>query len=350
MAVALSGGVDSAVTAMLLAEQGYEVIGVHMHLWREPPEEGALPLPDPAVNARRVARALDIPFYVVDLVRPFKRLVVDPFIAGYRAGRTPNPCLFCNRRIKYGALLRWAIAHGARWLATGHYARVRLAPDGRTWQLLRGVDRRKDQSYVLYALGQEELARVMWPLGEKSKDWVRRVAAERGLPVTHAVESQDLCFIPDNDYRRFLRRYAPQALVPGPILDSSGREIGRHKGLAGYTVGQRRGLGIAAPEALYVLRLDPSRNALIVGPRRELGRDRLIAEDVHWVSGRPPDGPVSAGVKIRYRAPPAPAVVVPMPGARAEVRFARPLRDITPGQGAVFYDGEVVLGGGIIGG
>ncbi len=346
--MALSGGVDSAVTALLLIEQGYEVIGVTMRLWREPPEQDTVPAPDPTINARRVAEALDIPFYVVDLVQPFKRSVIDPFIAGYRAGRTPNPCLFCNRHIKFGALLRWAIAQGAQWMATGHYARVRRSPDGQTWQLLRGIDRRKDQSYVLYTLGQAELARVLWPLGEHVKSWTRQIAAARGLPVSHAVESQDLCFIPDNDYRRFLQRHAPQALVPGPILDSSGHEIGRHKGLAGYTVGQRRGLGIAAPEPLYVLRLDIARNALIVGPRRELGCDRLIAREVRWVSGHPPDTPVSAGVKIRYRAPPAPAVVIPLPGARAEVHFATPLRDITPGQGAVFYDGELVLGGGII--
>jgi tRNA-specific 2-thiouridylase len=295
-----------------------------------------------------VAQALGIPFYVVDVVRPFKQIVVDRFIAEYSAGRTPNPCLYCNRHVKFGYLLEQSLALGAHNMATGHYVRTRLAPDGRSWQLLRGVDRSKDQSYFLYTLGQETLARARFPLGEWTKDRVRALARERGLPAAKAEESQDLCFVADNDYRRFLREHAPQVFEPGPILDSMGQELGRHSGLVRYTVGQRSGIGIAAPEALYVLRLDVDRNALIVGPKRELGRDWLIAEQVNWVGGAAPSKAIAPMAKIRYRARPIRATVTQLPNNRARVHFAEPLRDITPGQGVVLYDGDVVLGGGLI--
>ena len=351
VAVALSGGVDSAVTAALLLEQGNEVFGVSMRLWQEPPQpEGNCPqkaLCDPTLGAQQVAAALGIEFHVVDAAVPFKQHVVDRFIAEYSAGRTPNPCLYCNRHLKFGALLEQALALGADRLATGHYARIRRGPDG-IWELLKGMDERKDQSYVLYALGQRELSRAHFPLGTWTKDRVREAAREWALPTAHNEESQDLCFVLDNDYRRFLRRYAPQALRPGPIVDRSGREIGQHRGLPGYTIGQRSGIGIAAPQALYVLGMDVERNALIVGPRHELGRDHLVARQVRWVRGQPPQGVIPAQVKIRYRTRPVPATVTPLPEARAEVRFAAPLRDITPGQGAVFYDGQLVLGGGLI--
>ena len=348
IAVALSGGVDSAVAAALLIERGYSVIGVTMRLWQEPPETKEARFADPATNARRVAHVLGIPFHVIDAVGPFKRHVVDRFIAEYGAGRTPNPCLYCNRHIKFGYLLQQVLSLGAQKLATGHYARIRLSLDGQTWQLLKGMDERKDQSYVLYALGQAELAHVTFPLGQLSKDQVREIASARHLSTACAEESQDLCFVCDNDYRRFLRRYAPQALTPGPILNSGGHEIGRHKGLAAYTVGQRGGIGIAATEALYVLRMDAERNTLIVGPKRELGRDHLLAQDMRWVSGSPPAGPVTVAAKIRYKAHLTEAVVTPLSGGRAEVCFAKPLRDITPGQGVVLYNGEIVLGGGLI--
>jgi tRNA-specific 2-thiouridylase len=348
VAVALSGGVDSAVAATLLIERGYNVIGVTMRLWKEPPETKDACSPDPTEDAQKVAHALSIPFHAIDVRTPFKRYVVDKFIAEYSAGRTPNPCLYCNRHIKFGYLLQQALGLGAQKLATGHYARIRLSADGQTWQLLKGIDKRKDQSYVLYALGQEELAHVLFPLGERTKDQVREIAIARQLPVAHTEESQDLCFVCDNDYRRFLRRYAPLSFTPGPILNSSGHEIGRHKGLAAYTIGQRSGIGIAASEAFYVLGMNAERNALIAGPKRELGHDHLLAQDVRWVSGRPPAGPVTVTAKIRYRARPVEAVATPLPGDRADVHFAEPLRDITPGQGIVFYTDEVVLGGGII--
>jgi tRNA-specific 2-thiouridylase len=352
IAVALSGGVDSAVAAALLASQGHDVIAVVMRLWHETRRTGGVeeiaPAPDPTTRARAVAEALRVPLHVVDAVASFKQLVVDRFVAEYSAGRTPNPCLQCNRVLKFGYLLEHALALGASKLATGHYARIRLAKDGKRWELLKGIDRHKDQSYFLYMLGQRALSRAVFPLGEWTKDRVRAYAQERRLPVAETAESQDLCFVHDNDYRRFLRAHAPQAFVPGPILDRSGRQIGEHRGLAAYTVGQRRGIGISAPEALYVLRIDVARNAVIVGPESALGRDSLVADEVSWVSGQAPTEPVEVEVKIRYRARPTQARVAPLPDARATIHLTKPLRDITPGQGAVFYRGDVVLGGGLI--
>ena len=343
VAVALSGGVDSAVAALLLADQGCEVICVTMRLWHESPQAG-----QETAGARRVAQALDIPLHVVDVVEPFKQSVVDRFVAEYSAGRTPNPCLYCNHHVKFGPLLEQSLALGAHSMATGHYARTRLTPDGHNWQLLRGVDRTKDQSYFLYTLDQATLAQVRFPLGEWTKDRVRALAREQSLPAAGTKESQDLCFVADNDYRRFLEEHAPHVFEPGPILDGKGREMGRHSGLARYTVGQRSGIGIAAPEALYVLRLDVEHNALFVGPRRELGRDWLVATEVNWVGGKAPSQAITPVVKIRYRARPVQATVTPLAPGRARVCFAGPLRDITPGQGVVFYDGDVVLGGGLI--
>ena len=351
VAAALSGGVDSAVAALLLLEQGYDVFGVTMRLWREEDLEddgSSAPRCDPTLGAQQVADALGIRLHIVDAAAPFKEHVVDRFIAEYSAGRTPNPCLYCNRQVKFGHLRERALALGADRLATGHYARLCWDAAHEQRQLLKGVDRRKDQSYFLYVLGQKELSRALFPLGCWTKARVRALAAERALPAAHTEESQDLCFVSGGDYRRFLRRVAPQAFTPGPILDSSGRRIGEHRGLAEYTVGQRSGIGIAAPEPLYVLRLDTEENALIVGTRDELGQDRLVAEEVNWVAGHPPRQAIAAEVKIRYRARPVAATVTPLAGDRADVRFVQPLRDITPGQGAVFYQGEVVLGGGLI--
>ncbi|MBN1583006.1 MAG: tRNA 2-thiouridine(34) synthase MnmA [Anaerolineae bacterium] len=352
IAVALSGGIDSAMAAALLIEKGHRVIGITMRTWQEPPEGELHALSDPAASAQRVANALRIPLHIVDAVQPFKHQVVERFISEYSAARTPNPCLYCNRHIKFGYLLQQALHLGAEKFATGHYARIQLASDGRTWQLSKGIDGRKDQSYVLYMLGQKELGRVLFPLGNLTKDRVREMAVERQLPVAHVEESQDLCFVCDNDYRRFLQRFAPQSLKSGPILDSTGHQVGQHKGLAAYTVGQRSGLGISAPQALYVLRLDAGRNALIVGPKSELGCDRLLAHEVHWVNERPPIKALDVMAKIRYKARPARAVVTPLVGNRAQVQFAGPLRDITPGQGVVFYglsaQANVVLGGGLI--
>jgi tRNA-specific 2-thiouridylase len=350
--VAMSGGVDSSVAAALLVEQGYDVSGVMMHLWAE--SENRCCTAEALEDARQVAAQLGIPFHLVDYRAEFKVCVVDYFVAEYGRGRTPNPCLACNQHIRFGRLLDHARAAGAGYLATGHYARIdRL---NASYRLRMGVDDQKDQSYVLYMLGQEELKRVLFPTGAYTKAEVREMARRRGLPVAEKDESMELCFVADDDYRRFLRERAPTAVQPGPIVDTGGREIGRHGGLPFYTVGQRRGLGIAAPEALYVIRLNVADNALVVGPASELGRRTLTAAQVRYVSGQPPGAPLGkppgkparVHAKIRYKARLVGATWTPLEGDRAGVTFDAPLRDITPGQAVVAYRGDVVLGGGII--
>ena len=268
------------------------------------------------------------------------------FIAEYARGRTPNPCLACNRRIKFDFLLRRALTMDAQYLATGHYARIQRG-NGR-YQLLKGCDEEKDQSYVLYMLGQKELQHLILPLGDYTKEQVRAMAHQRGLPVAEKAESQDLCFLVDNDYRRFLQVHVPETIQPGPILDAADRVIGQHKGLPFYTIGQREGLGIAAPEALYVMQIDLVRNALVVGTKAELGRRQLVATEVNYVSGKIPQQPLEITAKIRYQAVESEALLTPLEDGQVRVTFAQPQRDITPGQGVVFYQGEVVVGGGII--
>ena len=357
--VAMSGGVDSSVAAALLVEQGYEVIGVMLRLWSEPPPPtlGSETVAaatnrccslDAIQDARGVAEKLGIPFYVLNAEEAFEREVVRPFIATYAASRTPNPCLICNRKIRFGHLLDYATRTlGARYFATGHYARIRHDADGR-YQLWRGADRGKDQSYVLSVLGQADLAQVLFPVGAYTKPQVRVLATERGLPTAARGESQDLCFIEDGDYRRFLAANAPEAMRPGPIVDTRGRKLGEHSGLPAYTIGQRGGLGIAAAQPLYVLELDLAHNTLVVGPGAELGRSWLRTGPINWIAGEPPSGTFEAEAQIRYRATPAPASITPVTDGAAEARFDVPLRDITPGQAVVFYQGEVCLGGGSI--
>jgi len=347
--VAMSGGVDSSTAAALLVEEGYKVVGVMMRLWAEEGQGAATNRccsPEAVEDARHVCQILDIPFYLINCERDFKHRVVDYFIGEYASGRTPNPCLACNRHIKFGVLLRRALSLDAQYLATGHYARIRRA-NGHC-QLLKGVDRRKDQSYALYMLSQEQLAHLLFPLGDYTKDEVRAKALERGLPIARKAESQDLCFIHDNDYHRFLRTHAPEAVKPGPIVDTAGRVIGQHKGLPFYTIGQREGMGIAAPEALYVLEMDAARNTIVAGTRAELGRRELIAHQVSFVSGEAPESPVRVTAKIRYKAVEAKATLTLVDENTVALSFDEPQRDITPGQGAVFYQGEVILGGGII--
>jgi tRNA-uridine 2-sulfurtransferase len=348
----MSGGVDSSVAAAMLLQAGCQVIGVTMLLWRESDlADDSLPNDPPGgpaavERARQVAAQLGITHHVVDLRKPFKAAVVDYLIAEYGRGRTPNPCLACNRHIKFGRLLGEAVGLGASALATGHYVRTDVR-DGR-WRLLRGRDRRKDQSYVLYMLGQSELARALFPLGEMTKGETRHQAAELGLVVAEQTESQEICFIADNDYRRFLRRWAPDQWRPGPILDLAGRHLGQHCGLASYTIGQRKGLGIAAPEPLYVIGIDSQRNAVIAGSARELGGRHAVAENVSYVSGEIPGAPFIAMAKIRYQAAEAEVQVDPTSPTTVDVLFANQQRDITPGQGIVFYAGEEVVGGGIV--
>ncbi|NDJ75223.1 MAG: tRNA 2-thiouridine(34) synthase MnmA [Chloroflexi bacterium] len=346
----MSGGVDSSVAAALLVEQGYDVIGMMMRLWSEDCGTGGSNrccTPDQMADARRIADSLDIPFYVIDTQDVFRRTIVQFFIDRYAAGDTPNPCIECNRHIRFEWLLNHALALDADYLATGHYARVDHRPDGSA-RLLMGRDPRKDQSYVLSVLTQEKLRHVLFPIGEYEKSTVRDLAAKFGLPVAQKRDSQDLCFLADGDYRRFLRDHTPDSVQPGPILTRDGQELGQHQGLLNYTIGQRKGLGLGGPQPLYVLATDPDRNALIVGAREELGRSTLEAGRVNWVSGTAPESPFRAEVKIRYKAPPAPALVTPLSEDRFRVEFDDALRDITPGQGAVVYDGEECLGGGII--
>ncbi|OQY23371.1 MAG: tRNA 2-thiouridine(34) synthase MnmA [Anaerolineaceae bacterium 4572_32.1] len=346
--IAMSGGVDSSVAAALLLEQGYEVIGLMLRLWAEPGGEAenrccTLTAVD---DARRVAEILNIPFYLINAETPFQEQVVKYFVREYAAGRTPNPCLMCNRHIRFDLLLQRALALDARYLATGHYVRLRQA-DGR-YRLFKGVDHSKDQSYVLYMLNQKNLAHLLFPLGGYAKKKVREMARARNLPVAGRPDSQDLCFLADGDYRRFLKEKIPNAVQPGEIVNRSGEVLGRHKGLPCYTIGQRRGLGIAAPEPLYVLEIDTERNALVVGTAAELGRSELTAGEVSFVAGKAPQQPLRVSAKIRYKAREAPALLRPLPDERAALYFEQPLRDITPGQGVVFYQGQELVGGGII--
>jgi tRNA-specific 2-thiouridylase len=360
--VAMSGGVDSSVAAALLVEQGCEVIGLMMRLWSEPGKEAynRCCTPDAMGHARHIAESLDIPFYVVDTKDIFHDTIVNFFIDGYASGVTPNPCLECNRHIRWEFLLNKALSLGADYLATGHYARVRAVADGPItnptplrsgdcrYQLLKSVDDKKDQSYVLSVMGQAQLRHAMFPVGGYTKTEIRELARKFNLPVAERPDSQDLCFLSDNDYRRFLTEHAPQVAQPGPILDSSGKVLGQHQGLAFYTIGQRKGIGLAAREPLYVLGTDPVRNALVVGVEAELGQTTMRVARINWVSGVPPVEPFEADIKIRYKAMPRRATITPLDSTRAGVTFEEPVRDITPGQGAVFYDGDVCLGGGII--
>lgn len=348
--VAMSGGVDSSVAAALMVEQGYEVIGMMMRLWSEETASGGAHnrccTPEQMNDARRIADKLRIPFYVLDTKDVFRRTVVQYFIDTHRDGLTPNPCLECNRHIRFDWLLNNALALDADYLATGHYARIDQV-DG-VFRLKKGLDEAKDQSYVLSVMGQNELSRVLFPVGEYAKPQVRELAAKFGLPTASKQDSQDLCFLGDGNYRRFLTEHAPEIMIAGPIVRRDGTVVGEHGGLANYTIGQRKGLGVQAAEPLYVIGMNPLRNALIVGTANELGASALTARRVNWVSGSTPDAPFRAEVKIRYKAKPAPAWIEPLPNQRMRVTFDQPMRDITPGQGAVVYDGDVCLGGGII--
>jgi tRNA-specific 2-thiouridylase len=389
--VAMSGGVDSSVAAALLKEQGHEVIGMMLRLWSEP---GVIEAEDDGVervaqnkccsleavdDARRVARMLDIPFYLVNVEQEFKTNIVDAFYQAYVAGLTPNPCLTCNRHIRFTLLLNRALALNADYLATGHYVRVDDNPLTGKRRLRRAVDTEKDQSYVLHVLNQFQLAHACFPLGNYTKPQVRAMAAERGMSVATKAESQEICFVAQNDYRGFIERYAAangmqepvmvgtgisaertgntpgKPLItlpkPGPIYDQQGRVVGRHRGLAYYTIGQRKGLGITASEPLHVLKIDAAANALIVGPASALEQSEFEARNMHYLSGETPDAPFEALVRVRYKAPEQPALVTPLDGQRVHVTLQHPQRAITPGQAAVFYggeDGNEVLCGGII--
>ncbi|UCG43068.1 MAG: tRNA 2-thiouridine(34) synthase MnmA, partial [candidate division WOR-3 bacterium] len=297
-------------------------------------------------DAARVAARLGFPYYPVDFRQDFERDIIEDFCSEYGRGRTPNPCIRCNEKLKFRVMLGRLQELGAESLATGHHARI--TRDNCSWQLRKGVDERKDQSYFLYTMTQDQMARVLMPVGEHTKTDVRRLARRLGLAVAEKAESQEICFIPDNDYTGFLRRRRPDMFRPGPVLDTSGREIGRHQGICGYTVGQRRGFGIALGERRYVTSIDAERNAVVLGTENDARSTRGLVQDVNWVSGNPPEHPLDAVVKIRYQHSGARAQVEPLKNRCARVSFAEPQWAITPGQAMVFYSGDVVLGGGTI--
>jgi tRNA-uridine 2-sulfurtransferase len=348
--VALSGGVDSAVAAALLVEQGYDVTGVMLKLWAECGAGNChinrCCTPASVARAREVAGQLDIPFRLIDVQDEFREAVVDYFIAEYAAGRTPCPCVPCNHTIRFGLLLDLALRSGAEFLATGHYARIYR--DGERYVLLRGVDRTKDQSYFLHILGQHQLAHVRFPLGEMTKLEVRKAARHRNLPVAEEPESQDLCFLGDGDYRRFLAERVPEFFTPGPIRNARGYLLGEHQGLPSYTIGQRGGLNLTSAEPLYVLEIVAEENALIVGTSGELGRGTCLVDALCYVAGDTPDAPFRANVQIRSQAEATSATVTPLSEARIRVDFDFPQRAVTPGQFLVIYDGQEVLGGGVM--
>ena len=347
--VAMSGGVDSSVAAALLKEQGYDVIGMMMRLWSEPGKEESnrCCTPDSMAQARRVAAILDIPFYVIDAKDVFRETVVEYFLEGYARGETPNPCLVCNRKIRWTFLLDHALTLGADYMATGHYVRIRRNDNG-TSELLRAIDRSKDQSYVLHVLGQDKLKHALFPVGEYDKTEIRAIAEKHALPTASRKDSQDLCFLAGEDYRNFLQRNAAEMLVPGEIVTRDGNALGGHNGLANYTIGQRKGLGLASPVPLYVLGKNAESNTLVVGTKDELGSSEFTARDVSWVSGEMPSEPFRAEVKIRYTAREVEALVTPLGEDQVQVRFDALQRDVTAGQAAVFYQGDVLIGGGLI--
>ena len=349
--IAMSGGVDSAVAALLLQREGCACEGVTMRLYREEvcrrKDRGCCSDADEE-DAAVVCSQLGIPHEALCCTKEFERRVIEPFVRAYEAGQTPNPCLACNRYLKFDTLLEASLAEGFDCLATGHYARIgREAATGR-WQLRKALDAEKDQSYVLYMLNQHQLAHLRLPLGALSKAEIRRIAREQGLVVAHKRDSQDICFVPDGDYAAFLERRTGRCWPEGEILDPAGRVLGRHRGAVRYTVGQRRGLGLAAGEPVYVLGKDMARNTVTVGPERALYRRELTAGDFNWLSIPEPEGPIRALARTRYHQQERPATIWPLPGGRIRLRFDEAQRAITPGQAVVLYEGDLLLGGGTI--
>jgi tRNA-specific 2-thiouridylase len=349
--VAMSGGVDSSVAAGLLVREGYEVLGITMQLWPSDlpknHESGCCSL-SAVEDARRVCHTLGIPHYVVNLRETFDRDVIRNFVDEYAEGRTPNPCVRCNKFIKFDAFLDKARALGARYIATGHYARVRNDASTGRYQLLRSADPQKDQTYALYPLTQEQLAHTLFPLGDLIKERTREIAEEMGLLTAHKPDSQEICFVPDNDYAAFLAHRAPQVFKPGRIVNEEGKTLAEHSGVALYTVGQRKRLGVSSPIPLYVTRIQPETGDVVVGTNDSLLARRLEAEEFNWLAPPPLQESLAIEAKIRYTMKAAPARLRDLGEGRAEVVFDEPQRAITPGQSVVCYHGNEVIGGGVI--
>ncbi|MDQ3804024.1 MAG: tRNA 2-thiouridine(34) synthase MnmA [Acidobacteriota bacterium] len=364
IAVAMSGGVDSSAAAAMLKDEGHELVGFTMQLWNQrrglSVDADGEPLPsrccslDDVYDARRVAEELDFPFYVLNLEREFERDVVEPFVRSYLGGETPIPCVACNSRLKFASLDRLARSLGCDRVATGHYARVGYDEGAGRYRLLKGRDARKDQTYFLWELTQEQLSRALFPLGEKRKPEAREAARRHGLYVAEKAESQEICFVPDGDYAGFIDRYLEaegrEAERPGggEIVDARGEVLGRHGGVHRYTVGQRRGLGLSRPLPLYVVRVEPEANRVVVGHEGDLLTQEFTAAGVNWVAFDEPAEPVRADVRVRYRHAEAAATITPLGEGRVRVRFDEAQRAVTPGQATVFYRGEEVVGGGWI--
>jgi tRNA-specific 2-thiouridylase len=349
--VGMSGGVDSSATAALLLEQGYDVVGITLKLWPQDcvsRAEDKCCGPQAVTDARAVCHKLGIPYYLIDEAAEFQKHVIQYFADEYKSGRTPNPCVMCNQNLKFGRLISRADQIGAQYIATGHFARVEKSADGTRTLLRRGRDARKDQSYFLFSLRQDQLARAIFPLGEKSKADTREVARHCQLKTADKEESMEICFVPDNNYGRFLQQAKLVENHRGEIVDLHGHVLGHHEGIEFYTIGQRKGLGVSAPGPLYVIELDAASNRVIVGDDSALDRDEFIADRCNWIPFDRPEGAFEASVKIRYNHPGAAATITPLDAGKVKVKLHSPQRAITPGQAAVLYQEDLVLGGGWI--
>jgi tRNA-specific 2-thiouridylase len=347
----MSGGVDSSATAALLLEQGYDVVGITLKLWPQDcvsRAEDKCCGPQAVTDARAVCHKLGIPYYLIDEASEFQKHVIQYFADEYKAGRTPNPCVMCNQNLKFGRLISRADQIGAQYVATGHFARVEKSPDTGRMVLRRGCDPRKDQSYFLFSLRQDQLARAMFPLGEKTKADTREVARHCQLKTADKQESMEICFVPDNDYGRFLQQARLVEKHRGEIVNVRGDVLGYHDGIEFYTIGQRKGLGLSSPNPLYVIELDPVANRVIVGDDADLERDEFVAQNCNWIPFERLSNPIDATVKIRYNHAGTEAQLIPLDGSKVRVKLGSPQRAITPGQAAVFYQDDLVLGGGWI--
>ncbi len=348
VAVAMSGGVDSSVAAALLKERGFELIGITMQIGREYEQDGRGGGERVVEKAKEVAGQLGISHYVIDLEDFFRKKIINYFCKEYKCGRTPNPCIRCNQYIKFGALLKKAKELNADYFATGHYAQIEYDQKRKEFLLKRGADLTKDQSYVLYGLKQRQLKHILLPLGGFSKKKIKQKAWELNLAINIKSESQEICFIPDNDYRNFIKKQGLKRINPGNILNKQGKVIGKHQGIMFYTIGQRKGIGIADKYPLYVIKIDKLNNTIIVGKEKDVYQDELIADNINWISKDKLRFPFKARVKIRYRHLPSPATIMPLNKGNLKIKFDQFQWAITPGQAVVFYREDVVLGGGII--